>query len=200
MKKDHFSEKAKDYEKDKGVKNTVKAIAEVIRQEIAFTKEMHIMDFGSGTGFLLEEIAPLVKKITAIDVSPSMNEQLANKKNTISCELDLLEIDLTKETINQKFDVIITSMTLHHIKDTKAILKVFYNLLENGGSLTIADLDKEDGSFHTTDTGVHHFGFDRNEIQNIAKEVGFKEIKTQQASTINKPHGDYTVFTLTAKK
>ncbi|MFT6388032.1 MAG: hypothetical protein ACJAUP_001405 [Cellvibrionaceae bacterium] len=39
---------------------------------------MGIMELGSGP--LLERIAPLVKKITAIDISKSMNIQLREKK------------------------------------------------------------------------------------------------------------------------
>jgi len=34
----------------------------------------------------------------------------------------------------------------------------------------------------------------------IAKEAGFKDVKFDTASTINKPHRDFTVFLLTARK
>ena len=69
MSTDYFQNKSKDYEKDKNRVNNVKNIAETIKQNISFHKSMHIMDFGSGTGLLLEEIAPLVNKITAVDIS-----------------------------------------------------------------------------------------------------------------------------------
>ena len=73
MNKDYFQHKSKDYEKDsKRVKN-VANIADTIKSSIKFEKSMHIMDFGSGTGLLLEKIAPLVGKITAVDISRSLN-------------------------------------------------------------------------------------------------------------------------------
>jgi len=200
MKKDFFKHKSNDYEKDKNRVNNVQNIANAILNEIDFDKSMNIMDFGSGTGLLLEKIAPFVKKITAIDMSSSMNKKLNEKKDILDCELEILEINLTQTKLEYKFDSIISSMTLHHIKDIKKLFQIFYDLLNENGIIALADLDIEDGSFHTEDTGVHHFGFDRDEICDIAKQVGFKNTKIQLASVASKPHGDYEIFLLTGTR
>lgn len=73
-------------------------------------------------------------------------------------------------------------------------------MLKKGGFIALADLDREDGSFHTEDTGVHHYGFDREELKEIAQSVGFKNIKTQNASVAHKPHGAYPIFLISAEK
>lgn len=198
--KDFFKEKAQEYDKGASRTKNVDHIAEAILKEISFTKEMSLMDFGSGTGLLLSHIAPHVGKITAIDISSSMNDVLRSKKNTMKCELEIMEIDLTKESLDRKFDGIISSMAVHHIKDITSLFKTFYALLSENGSIAIADLDKEDGSFHTTNTGVFHHGFDRDEFVSIAKNVGFKDLKIQDASTTVKDTGTYSVFLLTGKK
>jgi len=200
MQEDFFKHKSNDYEKDNNRVNNVQNIANAILKEISFDKSMTIMDFGSGTGLLLEKIAPFIKKVTAIDMSKSMNNKLNEKKDLLDCELEILEVDLTKTNINKKFDSIISSMTLHHIKDVEKLFKIFYDLLNDNGTIALADLDIEDGSFHTEDTGVHHFGFNRDEICNIAKKVGFKNVKIKSASVASKPHGDYPIFLLTAMK
>ncbi|MEP1488177.1 MAG: class I SAM-dependent methyltransferase [Algibacter sp.] len=200
VQKDYFLEKAKDYDKQKSRTQNVENIAQAILKESLFSKEMSVMDFGSGTGLLLSKIAPHVGEITAIDISASMNEVLRSKIGAIDCRLQIKEIDLTKETLNETFDVIISSMTIHHTKNVLELFKRFHSLLNNNGSIAIADLDKEDGSFHTTDTGVFHFGFDREEFLNIAKEAGFKDLKIQNASVVEKPTGNYPVFLLTGEK
>jgi cyclopropane fatty-acyl-phospholipid synthase-like methyltransferase len=200
MKKDFFKHKSNDYEKDKNRVNNVQNIANAILNEITFDKSMNIMDFGSGTGLLLEKIAPCVKKITAIDMSSSMNKKLNEKKDILDCELEILEINLTKTKLEYKFDSIISSMTLHHIKDIKELFQIFYNLLNENGTIALADLDIEDGSFHTEDTGVHHFGFDRDEIVKLAQDIGFKNVVIQSASVAYKPHGAYPIFLLTGSK
>lgn len=198
--KDFFAEKAKDYDNEKSRTENVSTIAQTILKEVSFSKEMSVMDFGSGTGLLLSEIAPYVGEITAVDVSSSMNSILKSKKEQIKCSLQIIEMDLTKETLDKKFNAIISSMTIHHVEDTLALFKKFHSLLKENGTIAIADLDTEDGSFHTEDTGVFHCGFDREDFAKMVKEAGFKEVKIQNASTIAKPNSNYSVFLLTANK
>jgi ubiquinone/menaquinone biosynthesis C-methylase UbiE len=198
--KDFFGAKAKTYDKDAARVDNVSRIANLILKEIEYQKKINIMDFGSGTGLLLSKIAPYVNKITAIDISKSMNEVLRKKKHTIESDIEILEIDLSRTNVNQQFDGIISSMTLHHIKDTKKIFKKFYNMLNSSGSIAIADLDKEDGTFHKDDTGVFHFGFDRDELLKIVMSIGFRKVKIQTVGLVEKPYGKYSVFLLTAYK
>lgn len=200
MKKDHFKQKAEAYDQNKNRVNNVNNIATAMTLAIEFEPDMHIMDFGSGTGLLLERISPFVKRITAVDISSSMNEQLKAKATALDCELDIIEQDLTQTELDQTFDGIISSMTLHHIRDIELLLNKLYSLLKNKGVIALADLDKEDGSFHTEDTGVFHFGFDRETLCDIAKKVGFKNIHIESASIVHKPQGDYPVFLFTAEK
>lgn len=198
--KDYFAEKAEGYDGQKSRTQNVDNIAETVLKNLSFSKEMHIMDFGSGTGLLLSQIAPYVGEITAVDISPSMIGVLKSKMTTIDCKLKILQLDLTKEELDTKFDAIISSMTIHHIENVQEIFNKFYSLLNDNGTIAIADLDQEDGSFHSEDTGVFHHGFDRNEFLSIAKNAGFKDLKIQTASVMEKPTGNYPVFLLTGKK
>ena len=200
MNTDHFAKKASQYERDTDRVSNVQNIADSITSNVELDPHMHLMDFGSGTGLLLERIAPLVRKITAVDVSSAMNAQLHAKKSHLPCEVDILEVDLASEEIAGSFDGIISSMTMHHIEDIRAMLSKFHDLLADGGFIAISDLDAEDGSFHTEDTGVFHFGFDRDEFSEMARLAGFSEVKVSDASVVKKPHGEYGVFLLTARK
>ena len=202
-KKDFFAHKAKEYENNEKRVSNVQNIADGILKNISYTKEMSILDFGSGTGLLTQEIAPYVKKITALDMSTSMNEVLREKTEGFACDLEVLELDITKERYDDKLsnlDGIISSMTIHHIENTEDLFKIFYDLLNENGTIALADLETEDGSFHTSDTGVFHFGFDKDEFLNIAKKVGFKDLKIETISVSSKPHGEYPIFLLTGKK
>ncbi|NOR88201.1 MAG: methyltransferase domain-containing protein [Bacteroidales bacterium] len=197
---DFFKGKANDYDKEVARSKNVSNIAQLILKEGNYNQDMSIMDFGSGTGLLLSEIAPSVGKITAIDISKSMNEVLESKKQSIDCELEIVEMDLTKESLNRQFDGIISSMTIHHIKDIAKLFEKFYQMLPTNGSIALADLETEDGSFHQVNTGVFHFGFDRDEFLKIAKSVGFRNLKTHTVGLVEKPYGKYPVFLLTGIK
>lgn len=200
MKKDLFSHKADVYEKDIKRVSNVENIANAIINNVELDQSMWLMDFGSGTGLLLARIAPYVRKITGIDISSSMNSKLLEKKESLPCELDVVEMDMETEDLKEEFDGIISSMTMHHIKDIDSIFFKFYSNIRAGGFLAISDLDLEDGSFHTEDTGVYHFGFDREKITEAAKKAKFLDVKVTDASIVEKPHGKYPIFLLTATK
>ena len=197
---DYFSEKAADFDKQKSITQNVENIGQLILKELSFSKNMHLMDFGAGTGLLLSQIAPYVSEITAVDISPAMIAVLQSKKDHIPCKLQILELDLTKETLNTPFNGIISSMTIHHIENVPELFNKFYALLNDNGTIAIADLDLEDGTFHSVDTGVFHKGFNRDAFLQIAKNAGFKDLKIQTASIMDKPTGKYPVFLLTGKK
>ncbi len=199
--KDYFTEKSKTYENEAARTNNVKNIGEAILEKLTYDKTAtHIMDFGSGTGLLTEQIAPFVRKMTTIDVSPSMNKQLFAKKEQLACELNMLELDLVSNELDETFDGIISSMTIHHVEDVQALFHKFYRLLNSGGTIALADLDKEDGTFHTEDMGVFHFGFDQEEFAMWAQKAGFDDVNIEIVSVAKKPYGDYPIFLLTGIK
>jgi len=195
--KDFFAQKAAVYEQDKRRVDNVNNIANAIIERVKLDKGMHLMDFGSGTGLLLEGIAPHVGRITAVDVSKAMNQQLAEKRGRLGCELEMLELDLTTADLDRQFDGIISSMTMHHVQDIAAMFGKFHRLVKPGGFIAISDLDSEDGSFHTEDTGVHHHGFDRDKFADAARSAGFRDVTVTTASLMHKPQGAFTVFLLT---
>ncbi|NQV15612.1 class I SAM-dependent methyltransferase [bacterium] len=200
MSKDYFQQKANAYEQDENRVKNVENIANAILNHFDFHNIKHIMDFGSGTGLLLENLARFVDKITAIDISTSMNKKLAEKSSAVTCELEILEIDLSEKPLDRKFDGIISSMTMHHISDIQKMFNNFYHMLHVNGFIAIADLELEDGDFHTDDTGVFHFGFEPKAFLNYAKEAGFKNLAFKSASIAHKPNGDYPIFLLTGIK
>jgi cyclopropane fatty-acyl-phospholipid synthase-like methyltransferase len=200
MPTDHFAHRAATFEQNPHQVDNVRQIAATLQQRIPLNTRMHLMDFGAGTGLLLEHVAPAVGRITAVDVSPAMNTQLGAKLERLGCPVDILAVDLTREPLHQRFDGIISSMTLHHIQDIPALLKIFYGLLNPGGFIGLADLDTEDGSFHTDNTGVHHLGLDRAQLASAAREAGFGQIEVDLASIIRKPERDYPVFLLSARR
>ena len=162
---------------------------------------MRIMDFGAGTGLLIEQVAPLVGHIAAVDVSRAMLDQLAQKpalqdKVEVHCQ------DITREPLAQRFDGIVSAMAMHHVEDTPALLAAFAEHLEPGGFLAVADLDAEDGSFHPADTeGVFHHGFDRDRLQGQLGDAGFANVHFVTAAQVQREDGHtYPVFLVTARR
>ena len=202
LKPDHFEDKAREWDTGNTRVQNAQAISTGIRNQILLTGKEHIMDFGAGTGLLSEGISRFVNKITAIDYSQAMLAEFA-KKNW-SCETETLKIDLSEADLHYRFDGIISSMTLHHIKDVPNIIKKFHDLLMPGGFIAIGDLEKEDGTFHQNNSGVEHFGFNIEYLRGTLKKAGFHSITGDRINTIQKEvEGtikEFPVFLVTARK
>jgi len=196
---DHFKDKAQNWDSGDIRVNGTKAIADAIKKEITLNRDMEILDFGVGTGLLGFSIAPNVKQVYGVDTSEKMLEQL-KEKNTPELYIEAYHQDIVQKPLKKQFSGLISSMTLHHVKDLDAFFQTIYNNIKEDGFIAIADLESEDGTFHSDNTGVHHFGFDEEMLRETAQKHGFKNLKVQNINTINKPHRDFGVFLLTAKK
>jgi 2-polyprenyl-3-methyl-5-hydroxy-6-metoxy-1,4-benzoquinol methylase len=174
--------------------------AEAILKIIPLNAGMDLIDFGAGTGLLTFRLAPSVRSVTAVDTSSKMLEMLQSKstpQHIIKTECrDIMQLPL-----DETFDGIISSMAMHHVEDTEAFLKALHDHLRPGGFIAIADLDKEDGTFHAHgNDGVYHFGFDREMLKEMAEKNGFERVDFATALTIEKPGGSYPIFLLSAYK
>lgn len=196
---DYFKEKSKDWDSGSTRVNGAKKIADSIAEKIELHNKMDIIDFGVGTGLLGFEIAKSVKKVHGVDTSNSMIEKL-KEKNTPELSIESYCQDIIKNPLNKTFDGLVSSMTLHHIEDLKAFFETIYKNINEDGFIAIADLEIEDGTFHSDNTGVFHFGFDENELCKVVLEVGFKDVEFININTINKPEKDFGIFLLTAKR
>lgn len=194
---DNFKDKAKDW--DKNSNTNTKTVGGAILEKISLHREMELLDFGTGTGILGFEIARHVKKIYGVDTSHSMLEEL-RAKNRPELSIEPLYQDIITSPLQRTFDGLISSMTLHHIEDLHRFFSTIHTNIQEDGFIAIADLELEDGNFHSDNSGVFHFGFDTDKLCHIVKFCGFKDVECVQVNTIKKPNHEYGVFLLTARK
>ncbi|MCX6320444.1 MAG: class I SAM-dependent methyltransferase [Bacteroidia bacterium] len=186
-----FDIKAAGWDQNPIIWERAEAIANEIKRLIPLNKQMTALEFGAGTGVTSFILKDSLKEITLMDNSSEMVKVMNNKINTSKVKnLKTLNFNLEKtELKDAKFDLIFNQMVLHHITDIKNIITKFYNLLNPGGFLAIADLYIEDGSFHGEGfTG--HKGFDPTELSSLLLKPGFENISHRQCFVINKKISD----------
>ena len=99
-------------------------------------------------------------------------------------------LDLDKgDVLNGSYHLIVSSMTLHHIKEIGPLLKLLHQVLRPSGTLCIADLDLDGGKFHSNNDGVFHFGFDREDLRQMFIDAGFRDVRYRVAAQVEKPVG-----------
>ena len=197
---DLFEEKAKDWDVNEMVLALSSAIGSAIKEQVELNETMQVMDFGAGTGLVTAQVAERVGKVTAIDVSQSMLDQLVAKEH-LELKVDAVCQNILELPLDTRFDLIVSAMAMHHVEDTNALVRSFAEHLKPGARIALADLDSEDGTFHPDDAqGVYHAGFDRGEFQSILESNGFKDVNFVTAHTVNKEGKTYPIFLVTAAK
>jgi len=200
-----FDAKARDWDKNQRYIDRSEAVAKAIVQMIPINKNMNALEYGSGTALLsfalMDRFAEIVlmdnsREMTAVTEEKIAARQIKNMKPIF--------FDLEHDDYSGKFDIIYSQMVMHHVNDVDAILLKFYNLLNPGGYLAIADLYAEDGSFHGEGfTG--HLGFDVESLSEKLISTGFRNILHRQCFIITKTDdngkiSEYPIFLMTASK
>jgi len=173
----HFDESAKTWDDDPVKVARALAVADGIRRNVPLSQRMRALEYGCGTGLLSFALQPQIGHITLADSSAGMlvvlDEKLASSKTE---HMRSIRLDLVTDPLpGERYDLIYTLMTFHHIEDTDRMLRDMHALLDASGYLCVADLDAEDGSFHGADfTG--HKGFERAELAHKATNAGFRNV------------------------
>jgi len=201
-----FDSKARDWDSNPVFQERADKIAAAIRAAIPLNTKMHALDYGCGTGLLSFPLKDALGHITLKDSSAGMLDVLREKIAAQGvANMTVRQADLSSQPLpEERYDLIYTSMVLHHIPDTAAILATFHALLNRGGHLCVADLDQEDGSFHGSDVDVHH-GFARADLARLAEAAGFVDVRFSTVFEIAKETAaggtrGYPVFLMLARK
>jgi 2-polyprenyl-3-methyl-5-hydroxy-6-metoxy-1,4-benzoquinol methylase len=202
-----FDEKAKSWDDEPRRVAMGMAIARAVEAKIGAGEKPRLMDYGCGTGLCSLPLAGRCAAVLGVDSSTEMLARLEAKARGAGLgPVTTRRHDLTAEALaGEEFDVILCAMTLHHVRDVGLLLGRFWSMLSAGGLLALADLDKEDGSFHEDGRGVEHHGFDREWVRQKLREAGFVEMTFETACEIEKPGrtGEarrYPVFLASARK
>jgi ubiquinone/menaquinone biosynthesis C-methylase UbiE len=202
-----FDKEAETWDKDPARVKLAKDLADAITNEIKPDPDMDVLDFGCGTGLLTLRLQPSVRSITGVDSSQGMLDVLNAKieeQNLVNVKTRCLDLD-RGDDLTGSYDLVVSSMTLHHIREIQPLLGLFHKIIAPSGYLCIADLDLDDGQFHSDNGGVFHFGFDREKLRQIFVEAGFDDVRDTTATGVMKfIVGEgmhlFTVFLMTGRK
>jgi len=203
---ENFDLMAKDFDTDRRIERA-QAISNELRMHIVDSTAKSALEYGCGTGLVGLQLIHDFTTILFVDSSPNMIEQVKQKLLSLGRPTDSAICSDFMMTVPQglKVDYIFTSMTLHHIKDTKTILSRFFNILNNEGHLLIVDIDQDNGSFHADHPDFDgHNGFDQPALADLAGEAGFAKVDTKTfyhgSKMVSGKNEPYTLFILDAVK
>lgn len=192
-----FDTAAKDWDKKPTSLLVAKQTAENIAQQIDL-KDKEILDYGCGTGLLAFALSDNAKSVVGMDNSQGMVDMFNQKAKEFGFSNNsAVKHNIDLETLPKNhFDVIVTSMTLHHIKDPNDFFKKCKEALKPNGNLCISDLDEEDGTFHAkhNNDGVQHFGFSHETIKKLYNDNGYTLDFLENICELERENGTFPIL------
>ena len=105
-----------------------------------------LLDIGTGTGRVLELLAPRVRQALGVDASRAMlalaRSRLAGPDNT-HCAVRLADM-YRLPLASASFDIVVLQMVLHHAEDPGLAIAEAVRVLRPGGRLLLVDLAEHD--------------------------------------------------------
>ncbi|WAX57992.1 class I SAM-dependent methyltransferase [Jatrophihabitans cynanchi] len=199
-----FDEAAATWDDDPDHEKRQVAVARAIKEAVHLSRRMTALDVGGGTGRLSILLADQVASVVVTDPSAGMVQVARERIEAagLGDRVRAVQADLMTDRLDGIYDVVWSSMALHHVQDLDRLLRSVAGLLADGGRLCIADLDEDpDGAFHAdkADFDGHH-GFDRKRLAEQLTRAGFADVSFVDATSVVKNGREFGIFLCTATK
>lgn len=184
---ERFNTIASEWDSDPNRVFMAQKVARAMRTTLSPTGQEQALELGAGAGLVTLLMAPKLGHVTALDSSAGMLEVLRRK-----CEMkQLTQVETIEGLVpdqlpDKQYDLIYSSMTLHHIEDVPALIKTLADRIKPGGRIALADLDAEDGNFHSEAKGIAHHGFEREMLASWLRDAGFVDVQFSTAFTVQR--------------
>ena len=140
-----------------------------------------VVDMGTGTGFMIQGLAPRVTSVYGFDESPEMlvvaRRNLAKYDNVDLREAQDGRLPLPDASV----DAVFGNMYLHHTPEPATAIIEMARVLHPGGKLVLTDLDTHDQSWMREEMADRWLGFDRDDIRNWFSLAGLSDIRVDCA-------------------
>lgn len=96
-----------------------------------------VLDIGCGSGILAFDLAKYYEKVVAVDISQEMLEIAKLKRSAPN--IQYLLMDAKNLMLDEKFDLITSANTFHHLENSLTTLQTVKKLLKPGGKFVLLD-------------------------------------------------------------
>ena len=167
------------------------AIAEIVGQ----SPMQSVLDLGTGTGRMLELVAPFAQRAVGVDQSPAMlNLARARLQHAGLRNVQLRQGDLYALPIDRNaYDLVILHQVLHFLDDPARALREAVGALRPGGRLLVADFAPHGEESLREHHAHRRLGFAREEIETALSDAGLEIITHRDLSPTARDGGKLIV-------
>ncbi len=163
----YFAENAGDWDTIRALHVAEDRVEAAIRKAVGDNPFDSLLDLGTGTGRMLELLAPLYSRAVGIDASPNMlavaraNLDRAGVLNAQVRLGDIYNLPLPRGS----FDLVTIHQVLHYLDDPERALAEAARVLRPGGRLLIVDFAPHDLEFLRENHAHRRLGFAEDHVR-----------------------------------
>ena len=149
-------------------------VIDALAEHSALGPEAHLVDVGTGTGFIAGGLAARARRVTGTDSSPAM---LAQARANLG-ELGIGNVALVEASVERlplgghSADAAVANMVLHHVPDPAAMITEMARVVRGGGTVAITDCIEHDHEWMRTEQADLWLGFAREQMQRLFAIAG----------------------------
>ncbi len=172
---DSFRRKGADWDEMRALELPAAAVEQAVLDLLPAAPNGRMLDIGTGTGRMLELLAPRVSTALGVDASRAMlalaRTRLA-KPGLSHCAVRLA--DMYRLPLGDAgYDLVLLQMVLHHAEDSPAVLAEAARVLRPGGRLLVIDLSDHDPAA-TARLAFRWPGFSDPRMAELMREAGLE--------------------------
>ena len=191
----YFAAQAKDWDKLRSLHVAEETVEAAIRDIIGAHHLHAVLDLGTGTGRMLELLAPLADRAVGVDSSPAMlNLARTRLERTGLRNVQLRQGDIYALPIERDaYDLVIIHQVLHYLDDPSRALREATRALRPGGRLIVVDFAPHAQEFLREQHAHRRLGFARDEIDSFLREASLDPSAYRELTSASKDAGKLTV-------
>ena len=144
-----------------------------------------VLDVGTGTGFMLQGVAPRVDRFIGVDASSAMLDRARENLAAAGFPEPDLRLgtmdDLPVETAT--VDVVLANMVLHHAPSPGAALEEMARVLRPGGRVVLTDLARHELEWTRDELADEWPGFLPRDLADGLKAAGLDDVAVRPIGT-----------------
>lgn len=173
--KDYFADVAAEWDSIRAGYFT-EAMRDAAIARARLTADAVVADVGTGTGFMIQGLAPHVARVYGFDTSSQMLT-VAWRNLAAFDNVDLHEAGGEALPLpDDGLDAVFGNMYLHHTPDPAAAIRELARVLRPGGQLVLTDLDSHDQEWMREAMADRWLGFERDDVRDWYAGAGLIEV------------------------
>ncbi len=181
---DYFATQAKDWDQLRSLHIGDARVEATVAQLVGSKPVLALLDLGTGTGRMLEVLAPFATRAVGVDQSPAMlsvaraNLERAGLRNVQLRQGDVYALPVERDA----YDLVVVHQVLHFLDDPARALREATRTLMPGGRMVVVDFAPHMEENLREQHAHRRLGFDHDEVETYMSDAGLKALEYRALS------------------